>query len=417
MASLEQRNGRFRLIFRLGGAKFSRTLRTTVPKEAAATLARLEDNLRRLELGLLTLPESADPVVFLLSDGRTAEGPRIVAVRTLRQLFDLYFASIPEGSLEEATISGMRIHVAHLYRILGERSAIQELELTRLQEYVERRSQEPGLRDGRVQPATVKKEIVTLRTAWNWAIHAKLLSRPFSARGLRYPKSADKPPFQTFGEIEQRIARGGIDPVQEVELWDSAFLTAKELSELLRYVKGNARHPFIHPMFAFAAHTGARRSEILRAEIHDVDFHSCTIQIHERKRIRGRYSTRRVPISPFLAQALSNWLKKHPGGKFLFPQAERLPRSRKVRKAPEPLTISEAHTHFKNTLVSSKWEKLRGWHVFRHSFCTNCAAKGIDQRVINAWVGHQTEEMVQRYRHLIPNQQQDAIRSVFGRAN
>jgi hypothetical protein len=38
----------------------------------------------------------------------------------------------------------------------------------------------------------------------------------------------------------------------------------------------------------------------------------------------------------------------------------------------------------------------------------------VDQRLINAWVGHQTEEMVRRYRHLIPDQQQAAIRSVFG---
>jgi hypothetical protein len=33
--------------------------------------------------------------------------------------------------------------------------------------------------------------------------------------------------------------------------------------------------------------------------------------------------------------------------------------------------------------------------------------------MINAWVGHQTEEMVRRYGHLIPNQERDAIQSVF----
>jgi hypothetical protein len=38
----------------------------------------------------------------------------------------------------------------------------------------------------------------------------------------------------------------------------------------------------------------------------------------------------------------------------------------------------------------------------------------VDQRLINGWVGHQTEEMVRRYRHLIPDQQRAAIRSVFG---
>jgi site-specific recombinase XerD len=57
---------------------------------------------------------------------------------------------------------------------------------------------------------------------------------------------------------------------------------------------------------------------------------------------------------------------------------------------------------------------LRGWHVLRHSFASNAAMKGVDQRVINSWLGHQTEEMVQRYRHLFPDQERHAINLVFG---
>ena len=38
----------------------------------------------------------------------------------------------------------------------------------------------------------------------------------------------------------------------------------------------------------------------------------------------------------------------------------------------------------------------------------------IDQRIIDEWTGHQTEEMRKRYRHLFPHQQQTAIRLVFG---
>ena len=36
-----------------------------------------------------------------------------------------------------------------------------------------------------------------------------------------------------------------------------------------------------------------------------------------------------------------------------------------------------------------------------------------DQRLIDAWVGHTTEEMRRRYRHLLPDQSASAIRSVF----
>lgn len=53
MASLERRNGSFRIVFRYAGRKFGRSLKTANEKAATACLARLEDNLRRLELGTL----------------------------------------------------------------------------------------------------------------------------------------------------------------------------------------------------------------------------------------------------------------------------------------------------------------------------------------------------------------------------
>jgi hypothetical protein len=45
---------------------------------------------------------------------------------------------------------------------------------------------------------------------------------------------------------------------------------------------------------------------------------------------------------------------------------------------------------------------------------SNCAAAGVDQRLLDSWVGHTTEEMRRRYRHLIPSIEQQAIKQVFG---
>jgi site-specific recombinase XerD len=103
----------------------------------------------------------------------------------------------------------------------------------------------------------------------------------------------------------------------------------------------------------------------------------------------------------------------HPGGQFLFCQAA-VVRSKTRREEPVAVTRDEAHDHFRRTLVDSDWAVLRGWHVLRHSFASNCAAAGVDQRVIDEWMGHQTEEMVVRYRHLFPDQQRQAIALVFG---
>ena len=191
-------------------------------------------------------------------------------------------------------------------------------------------------------------------------------------------------------------------------------MTLPQIAELLVYVKENARAPFLYPMFAFAAHTGARRSEILRARIEDVDFTGQTVLLREKKRSKHKRTFRRVPLSPLLMAVLREWLSIHPGGSYLFCQSVVVVHSKTKRSAATPVTRDEVHDHFKRTLAESKWKVLRGWHIFRHSFCSNCAAAGVDQRLIDAWVGHTTEEMRRRYRHLLPNQERQAIQTVFG---
>ena len=78
------------------------------------------------------------------------------------------------------------------------------------------------------------------------------------------------------------------------------------------------------------------------------------------------------------------------------------------------MTRDEAHDHFKRTLVGSRWAVLRGYHVLRHSFISALASEGVDQRVIDEVVGHQSEEQRKRYRHLYPRVVKEAIVRVFG---
>lgn len=241
----------------------------------------------------------------------------------------------------------------------------------------------------------------------------------------------------TMAEVKKQIEAGG-DPNA---LRECLYLTAAEVAGLLAHVREVAAHPWIYPPFCFAAHTGARRSEILRALTADVDFDRNAVTVREKKRARGKQTTRRVPLTPILREVLQNWLAAHPGGPALFGQAGMVARSKMrsaatghkgektrasslkgrvagVRKreatAPGSLTRNEVHDHFRRALAGSDWEGVRGLHVLRHSFISACAAKGVDQRLIDEWVGQQTEEQRKRYRHLAPGVQQDAINGVFG---
>jgi hypothetical protein len=48
------------------------------------------------------------------------------------------------------------------------------------------------------------------------------------------------------------------------------------------------------------------------------------------------------------------------------------------------------------------------------SFISALASQGVDQRVIDEVVGHQSEEQRKRYRHLYPGVMREAITRVFG---
>lgn len=387
-----------------------------------------------LERAILTLPEGMDVALFVKHDGKppkASEQQKKSQKLTLSAFRDAYLKA-HVASQEARTLYTAKIHFNHLVKTLGERFDPRTVGLVDLQRHVDRRCQT-------VSPATASKEISTFRTAWNWGVRLGHVSGPCTVKGLVYPKIDEKPVFQTRREIERQLE--GLTEEQRQELRNALFLTLPEIDAFISCVRESAAHDWIYPLVATAAHTGMRRSELVRARKSDVDFDSMTITVRERKRTKGKRTTRRVPLSTFLAAILKEWLNVHPGGAFLFVQSEEVFRSKKrsrttghtngserpsslsgrlatvtKRERPGflPLTIHEVSDHFRRTINASEWCIVPGLHCLRHSFISACASKGLDQRVIDEWTGHSTEEQRRRYRHLYPDTQRTAITSVFG---
>lgn len=435
MASLQERNGSYRVLFCYHGKLHTFTIGQVAKDEAENKARQVDYLLMRLKQRLIVLPEGTDIVTFVEHDGKPPDiGPMLAnAPRqavTLGHLKERYLTTHANGTIEANSLDTCRLHLGHFARVLGDAFPLGELSLAKLQEYVNQRAK------AKISPVTIRKEIATLRAAWNWGEPMDLTSERFPSKGLRYPKADEKPPFMTMEEIERQIAAGS-DPDT---LWEALYLQASELAELLAHVEKKAPHPWIYPLFCFAAHTGARRSEILRALVVDVDFTGNTVLVREKKRSRGQRTTRRVPLTPFLKKVLKAWLAVHPGGSALFCHAGIVARSKKrsrttghlnekkrpsslkgrmanVKKreqqAQGALSRNEVHDHFKRVLVGTKWESMRGLHCLRHSFISACASKGVDQRLVQEWAGHMNEATSKRYRHLYPSTQQEAISRVF----
>jgi integrase len=408
MANLYQNTAGVWLVrFRFGGRQYYRSLDTTDEKQANGAKAQVEETLGLLKRGRLALPPGAgadEAGLFIISGGKVAHRPTVTPTgKTLKEVTDAYFAELPEGAKAASSVYTEKIHVGHLLRILKGPTPLNQIGVSELQGYVTKRSRESGQRDRKVQPATIKKELMTFGQVWAFAQARKWVEGSLDKSEVRLPKPAEKPPFQTWKEIQKTIERGGLTD-QEVEaLWDCLFLNEKEVLELLGYVKKKAAYPFIYPMFAFAAFTGARRSEIIRSEISDFNFDGKHVVLREKKRKRAvRESYRQVQLNGHLEKTVRKWLASHPGGQLTI-----------CSKPDRPLTPKAAHHHFSKTLEGSKWSKVRGFHVLRHSFASICAMRGVAEGIIDAWLGHQTLEMRARYRHLFPEQTQAAMSNLF----
>lgn len=397
-------SGNYYVRFRFGGRPFNRSLDTGNPDQAKADLGRIEETLYDLKRGRVKIPEGAEPGEFIVTGGKLETKPRLPTVLTLSGLIDLYREKLPPGAMEENSLVTVGIHCDHLLRILKPKTPLAMVKKDALQDYVNARASEKW-RDRPIKSRTIKKELSTLRAIWNWGVGLGVLSAPYPGRGLKYPKEKERPPFQTWDQIEQQIARGGFSAEDEKHLWDCLFLSLDEIGECLDYVRTNATLPFIYPMFVFVAHTGGRRSELARSRIDDFDFKARRVRLREKKKDRSKEITFRfVPISPLLAEVMSEWFAKHPGGQHTLAEPNGV-----------PLSLNMASRYFKETLAGSKWSRIRGFHVFRHSFASNLAASGkVTDRTIDRWMGHQTEEMRKRYQHLFPNQEQQAMDLVFG---
>ena len=217
------------------------------------------------------------------------------------------------------------------------------------------------------------------------------------------------PRFLTTAEIEAMLARGGLGEAEANAAWDCLYLTQAEIADLLRTVRVRANADFAFLLHAIPAYSGMRRGEVLRLRWSDVEFDPGHILARSRKQSRRTVETkRRIDLHPELKCELLAWREKRPGGQYVICEPDSV----------EPLGSDLANRAFwqpmrgTNWCLRSKknWFKI-GFHTYRHSFASNLAAQGVDQRIIDEWMGHQTEAMRKRYRHLFPKDRRSAIES------
>jgi integrase len=397
MAHMTKKGEWFVARFTWGGKEYKKSLKTKDEDDASAALRDIENRIHDLHRQKTQVPAGVDPGDFIVwGDAAKVKSRTSPLTPTFETLTKSYLAA-QKGFKAESTILTERIHLATATAALGNMAKVlvDQIHHKHIAAILRQRFQE-------VSDTTVKKERQTLISIFAWAVQEEILVAS-PAAGLPVIKAdRDRPRFRTLEEIEAMLTQGGLDDAQITEIWECLYLTPVEIGEILALVKQQSNPDYVLPMFALIAYAGMRRGEMLRLRWLDVDFRQKLITARSLKQSRQKRETSRdIDMHPELEAILMAYHAKRHKGQYVIC----------LPKATESLAKEQAIDAFHKALSGTRWERkmpsgkkkiVIGFHTFRHSFASNLAVAGVDQRVIDQWMGHMTEEMRCRYRHLCP---------------
>lgn len=216
-----------------------------------------------------------------------------------------------------------------------------------------------------LHPKTVNNHLAVLRRALNVAVEWGRLPRAPVVRRLQLPP-------------------------REV-----VALAPDDVARLLAASDGRT-----HALVLLAVRTGMRIGEIRALRWSCVSFDARMITV-DRSVVRGITSSpksnraRRVPISPDLREVLH--AMRRPEG-LVFPGQS------------ADGTLSEARlTRILATTCARAGVRRVGWHILRHTFASELAARGASASAIQRLLGHSTLAMTERYVHVDEPALRDAI--------
>ncbi len=172
------------------------------------------------------------------------------------------------------------------------------------------------------------------------------------------------------------------------------FLTPAEEKKALAIAKKHG----VYAEVATALYTGLRRSELRRIRWQDVDFDGKTLIVPESKSGRPRA----VPLSKSALDVLVEQQGVTGEGKFMFPGRQRIDHTGMRRISWWVSALEPIQTAIPKFSERGEQSVGRGWHLFRHTFASRLAQRGVSLRKISEWLGHADMRTTMIYAHLAP---------------
>lgn len=180
------------------------------------------------------------------------------------------------------------------------------------------------------------------------------------------------------------------------------FLTFEESDDLIEAAAGEWR-----TMIMVGIRCGLRQGELIGLRWEDVDLKLNRIVVRTsivRGRIKGTKSRRIRVVDLGIDVAADLARHRHLRGPYVFCDMD-----------GNHLTNGECKWPLYAACEGARLRRI-GWHVLRHTFCSQLAMRGASPQAIQKLAGHATLSMTERYMHLSPNVTADAVRLLDGGA-
>jgi site-specific recombinase XerD len=139
---------------------------------------------------------------------------------------------------------------------------------------------------------------------------------------------------------------------------------------------------------------GLRVQEGVHLQVRDIDSDRMQVHVRHGKGAKDRY----VPLPESTLKMLRQYWCTHRHALWLFPARTRAGVSPST--ATTPMSVSGVQKTFKAALQESGVQKPATVHTLRHSYATHLLEAGVNLRLIQAYLGHNSPQTTAIYTHV-----------------
>ncbi len=172
--------------------------------------------------------------------------------------------------------------------------------------------------------------------------------------------------------------------------------------EEVKQVLGSLRKAHYRVCLGTIYSCGLRLNEGLNLQVKDIDSGRMGLYVRRGKGNKDRY----VPLAERTLEQLRGYWKQHRNPVWLFPSRI------DGFSATTPMSESSVQKAFRAALKESSIVKAASVHTLRHSYATHLLEAGVEIRLIQKYLGHNSLATTYIYIHLTPQVQQEASHTI-----